>query len=205
MKRQEFLLVIGAFFIGDLIVCSPARSTPQLPTIDFLNKQFILQEVRDQDGAFIFNSSDPNDTADTFIVFIYPSVTNYSQLQDKKTEILRTFQQPGGVVFTNKDAPPSSDFSGEALIVAGQGYSKSTDLFFSRLVLSAGVGFNLMYGRAFTEQPGSDSADAAGAWMNTHGSDVANALIAFSIRLSPDILSQWKQSLQGADGATSDK
>jgi hypothetical protein len=190
---------------GAAAICLVAQPTPKArgetvkAELSFLGQDYVLRAAQN-DILFKFTPTDQPDLqtrTDMFSVVAYQNVQNYTQLQAQKNEVIATYKQPGAVVFNDKDAPPSAGFGGECFFVAGQGGQGYTDAFFARFTLASGIGYALIYARSFYDaaSPGGDSAQALGNWINANGSDVAKALLDFTIVLNQDILQNWSSSL----------
>jgi hypothetical protein len=169
------------------------------PVLNFLDQDYVLR-AEQNDNLFTFTpmgQSDLQTRTDMFSVVAYQNVQNYTQLQVQKNEVLATYKQPGSVVFNQKDAPPSTDFDGECFFVAGKGGQGYTDAIFARFTLASGIGYALVYTRSFYDgaSPGGNSAQALGNWINANGSDVAKALLDFTIVLNQALLQNWADDL----------
>jgi hypothetical protein len=200
LKRRNFMIAGGISLGAALVVTMRECGANTIPTLTFMNKSYVLRTVESGDTAFVFlllNQPDSDAGTESFSVISYKDVSSYDQLHAKKDLVAASFKKPGSVIFTDKDAPPSADFRGECFLVAGQGAPSSTDINFSRFVLADQTGFCLLYTKSFYDHAGEskDSATIAGAWINSVGSDVSNALIGFSITLNQSILKEWAASV----------
>ncbi len=194
------LTAAGAAAIG--LVARPipkARGETIKAALSFHGQDYVLR-AEQNDDFFKFTPIDQPDLqtrTDMFSVVAYQNVQNYTQLQAQKNEVIATYEQPGAVVFNEKDAAPSTGFGGECFFVAGKGGQGYTDAFFARFTLASGIGYALIYARSFYDaaSPGGNSAQALGSWINANGSDVAKALLDFTIVLNQAVLQNWVSTL----------
>jgi hypothetical protein len=197
LTRRQLTIVATTSFIS--IPTRSAFSDTSPRTLKFLDKDYVLR-AEENGNLFMFTPTDQTDLktrTDMFSVVAYQNVVNYADLQEQKNDVLTTFKQPGSVVFTEKDAPPSPGFRGESFLVTGKGGQGYTDACFSRFTLASGIGYALVYTRSFYDanSPGGDSAQALGDWINAKGTGIASALLDFTIVLNQTILRDWENSL----------